>query len=133
MRNVDDYLSLPYHVTVIRDEDESGPGWFARVEELDGCMTQVRSLGQLEERLRDAMASWIEAVLEDGDDVPLPRQDDTYPSSGKFLVRVPKTLHRALADEAERDGVSLNQFVVAALAAAVAWRRPGHTAPSMPA
>lgn len=36
--------------------------------------------------------------------------------SGKFNVRVPKSLHAALASEAESEGVSLNQLVVAKLA-----------------
>ena len=36
--------------------------------------------------------------------------------SGKFNVRVPKSLHAALANEAEAEGVSLNQLVVAKLA-----------------
>src|SRR5207244_4341206 len=36
--------------------------------------------------------------------------------SGKFNVRVPKSLHAALAREAEAEGVSLNQLVVAKLA-----------------
>lgn len=36
--------------------------------------------------------------------------------SGKFNVRIPKSLHAALAREAEAEGVSLNQLVVAKLA-----------------
>lgn len=36
--------------------------------------------------------------------------------SGKFNVRVPKSLHAVLASEAEAEGVSLNQLVVAKLA-----------------
>ena len=36
--------------------------------------------------------------------------------SGKFNVRVPKSLHAALASEAEAEGVSLNQLVLAKLA-----------------
>ncbi len=36
--------------------------------------------------------------------------------SGKFVVRLPKSLHAALAFEAEDEGVSLNQLVVAKLA-----------------
>jgi hypothetical protein len=35
--------------------------------------------------------------------------------SGKFNVRIPKTLHAALATEAEAEGVSLNQLVLAKL------------------
>ena len=40
--------------------------------------------------------------------------------SGKFVVRVPKSLHAALAAEAEVEGVSLNQLVVAKLAVQLA-------------
>jgi predicted HicB family RNase H-like nuclease len=35
--------------------------------------------------------------------------------SGKFVVRVPKSLHAALAAEAQTEGVSLNHLVVAKL------------------
>ena len=40
--------------------------------------------------------------------------------SGKFVVRIPKSLHAALATEAEVEGVSLNQLVVAKLAVQLA-------------
>ena len=40
--------------------------------------------------------------------------------SGKFVVRVPKSLHAALAAEAAVEGVSLNQLVVAKLAVQLA-------------
>ncbi len=43
-------------------------------------------------------------------DVPLPNSADRY--SGKFVVRVPKSLHRSLAAAAEREGVSLNQYAL---------------------
>jgi len=41
----------------------------------------------------------------------------TPKKSGKFVVRLPKSLHAALEREAKREGVSLNQLVVAKLAA----------------
>ena len=37
--------------------------------------------------------------------------------SGKFLVRLPRSLHAALAREAKEEGVSLNQLVVSRLSA----------------
>ena len=39
----------------------------------------------------------------------------TPKKSGKFVVRMPRSLHAALEAEAEREGVSLNQLVVAKL------------------
>jgi hypothetical protein len=42
--------------------------------------------------------------------------------SGRLLVRMPGTLHAELAREADREGVSLNAFIVAALSGAVSWR-----------
>jgi len=39
--------------------------------------------------------------------------------SGKFSVRLPKSLHRDLVTRAEQEGVSLNQYITAALGRAV--------------
>jgi HicB family len=44
--------------------------------------------------------------------------------SGRLLVRMPRSLHAELAQAAEREQVSLNQFITLALAAAVGWRQP---------
>jgi RNA polymerase sigma-B factor len=46
--------------------------------------------------------------------------------SGRLLLRMPQSLHAELADAAEREEVSLNQFITNALAAAVSWH---HDAP----
>jgi hypothetical protein len=44
--------------------------------------------------------------------------------SGKLLVRMPRSLHAELVRASEREGTSLNAYIVAALSASVAWRRP---------
>jgi antitoxin HicB len=116
-RTLDEYLSLPYHVEVIRDDDGENPGWVARVIELPGCITQGDTFEELGEMIEDAMRGWIGVALEDGIPVPEPKPDEDY--SGKFVVRVPRSLHRQLAEAAEREGVSLNQFINVALGIAV--------------
>ena len=63
------------------------------------------------------MYSWIEIGLEDGQPIPEPIEAESY--SGKFVVRVPRSLHRQLVEAAERDNVSLNTFVTAALARSI--------------
>jgi len=112
-RNVDDYMRLPYTIEVIRDDDEENPGWVARVVELPGCITQGDTFEELGEMIEDAMRGWIEVALEDGIPIPEPRPVEEY--SGKFVIRVPRSLHRELVQVAEREGVSLNAFVSAAL------------------
>jgi predicted HicB family RNase H-like nuclease len=85
-------------------------------------MTQGDSVAEAVEMIQDAMAGWIEIALADGTPVPEPRRMDEY--SGKFVVRVPSSLHRDLVRAAEREGVSLNQFAVVALARAVGPAAP---------
>ena len=55
------------------------------------------------------MEELIEKKITDGAIVPEPINERQF--SGKFNVRVPKTLHANLAMEAEKEGVSLNQYI----------------------
>jgi hypothetical protein len=42
--------------------------------------------------------------------------------SGRLLLRMPRSLHGALTEAAERDGTSLNQFITGTLASAIGWK-----------
>lgn len=118
-RTLDEYMSLPYTVSMKEDAwDDGTPGWFVWVDELPGCMSQGRSPGEAYERVRDAMLGWLSVALEDGSEIPEPQPEH----SGQFMLRLPKSLHGELARRARLEGVSLNQFVTAALAGAVGWR-----------
>jgi len=111
------YLSLPYTIEVIRDNDEENSGWVAKVVELPGCITQADSFEELGEMIRDAIRGWIEVGLEAGIPIPEPNTREDY--SGKFVVRVPKYLHRELVKTAARENVSLNTFISTTLGKAV--------------
>lgn len=116
-RSVEAYLALPYTIEVHKDESEGELAYVASVVELPGCLTQADTFEEVEAMVQDAMRAWIESALEDGIPVPEPRRTEEF--SGKFVVRVPRTLHRQLATAAERDGVSLNAYVSTTLAQAV--------------
>lgn len=119
----DDYLALPYGVTLIPDRDDDGrSGWVAEILDLPGCISQGDTPDQAVGRVRDAMAGWISVALEDGREIPPPRNAVDRAYSGKFLVRLPASLHAELARQAEREEVSLNQLVATALAGFVGWR-----------
>jgi antitoxin HicB len=119
-RTLEYYMGLPYSIEVIRDSDDENPGWVARVKELPGCITQADSFEELEGMIRDALRSWIEVALEDGIPIPEPRFEEDY--SGKFVIRLPKSLHRELVEQSEQEGVSLNTWVIQILAKSVGTR-----------
>ena len=60
--------------------------------------------------LKEAMEGWIEAKIEGGFEVPMPIGEEKF--SGKFVIRIPKSLHYKLSVEAEQEGVSLNQYAL---------------------
>jgi len=108
------YMSLKYKVQFI--ESESG-GYFAEIPDLPGCMTHAETFEELPSMIEDAKKAWIETRLEKGLPVPEPSEEEEY--SGKFVVRMLKSLHAKLAEQAKKEGVSLNQYVVSLLAEAI--------------
>lgn len=110
MKNVEDYMNLPYNYIVQPINDESGSYFYAHILELDGCQSTGETFEEAYENLKEAMRGWIETKLEAGFDVPLPVGYDDF--SGKFIVRIPKSLHYRLSVEAEQEGVSLNQYAL---------------------
>lgn len=108
--DVKEYLNLPYNYIIQPIEDESGFYYYARVLELDGCQSDGDTFDEAYENLREAMRGYIETKLANGYDIPKPQSVDDY--SGKFVVRIPKSLHQSLAIEAEKEGVSLNQYAL---------------------
>jgi len=99
-----------YPFTVQKDE----MGYYITVPDLKGCSTWVTSLDELEQTLYEAKLAWIEAALEKGINIPKPTEESEF--SGKFLVRCPRTIHKRLVENARKEGVSLNQYVVSILA-----------------
>jgi antitoxin HicB len=112
------YMSLPY--TIVLRPDEEGD-FIARVQELPGCSAHGSDRNEALNNLQDVQQAWIEECLESGQDIPEPEPEDELPS-GKWLQRVPRTLHKKLTDLAKSEEVSLNQLVTSVLSEAVAGR-----------
>lgn len=91
--------------------------YVGRVQEIPDCTghgsTEAEAISMLRENLED----WIEFALERNTPIPLPFEE-VLPS-GKWLQRVPKTLHRDLIKCAEGEGVSLNMYVTSCLSRSV--------------
>jgi antitoxin HicB len=121
-RNLDYYRSLPYGITLRKDEEGD---WVARIEELPGCTAHGGTQAEALEKLEEVKTAWIEDAIESGDGIPEPKASEELPS-GKWLQRVPKSLHKSLTEMAKTEGVSLNQFVTTILAEAVGTQRMGY-------
>lgn len=111
-RSPEDYLGRPY-ARVLTPDDESST-YTAEILEFPGCIAQGDTPEEAYGNLESAAAGWIEAALGMGQRIPEP--SDSYSYSGRIALRLPRGLHRRAAQMAERDGTSLNQFLVAAIA-----------------
>ena len=115
-KNLDYYMGLPYTVTVKRGMDDSPEYWIARVIELPHCMTHGATPEEAVTDIEDAKREWLKSNLERGLTIPEPAK-----ATGQFHLRLPPSLHEALVLKAESEGVSINQFMITALARAVGY------------
>ena len=99
---------------------DEGAGFLITLPDLPGCMADGATEAEAIENGRDAFLCWVSAVADMGDLIPVPKfrtvAAGTAEPSGKFVQRVPKSIHAQLAMCAKREGVSLNSLVLAFIA-----------------
>jgi len=108
MRTIDDYMKLPYRMEIVEDTDEGG--YIVSFPDLKGCITCADTIEAAVANAKDAKRAWLEAALEE--ELLIPEPDDMDKYSGQFKLRLPKSLHRQLAEHSKREGVSMNQYCV---------------------
>ncbi len=118
-RDVERYMALPYRVELIPSVEG---GYVARIPDLPGCLSQGETVEEAMAMIRDAQRGWLDVTLENGQPIPEPAGSADY--SGKFTLRVPKRVHRALAEIADAEGVSVNLYAASVLAMAVGEMAP---------
>ena len=112
MKTLNDYLALSYRMEIIRDSDEGG--FVASYPDLPGCITCGETEEDALKNALDAKKAWLEAALEENIEIPEPDSLEAY--SGQFKLRLPRSLHRALAEHSQREGITINQYCVYLLA-----------------
>ena len=106
MKTIEEYMALPYRMEIVPDTDE--PGYTVYFPDLPGCISCGNTIESAVSNATDAKKAWITAALEDNLDIPEPDQLDNY--SGQFKLRIPKSLHKQLAEHSKREGISMNQY-----------------------
>lgn len=120
-KDVEYYMELPYALEVKKISEEDGGGIFMSIPMLKGCMSDGACISEAYENLQKAQKEWIVNMLER--DLPIPEPMSPTDYSGKFIVRLPKSLHKLLAEQSALEGVSLNQYVTTALAYMVGLKK----------
>ena len=101
-------MNLPYKLEIIPDPYEGG--YVARYPDLPGCVSVGNTIEAITENTLDAKKEWLAAAMESGTDIAEPVTVEGY--SGQFKLRLPKSLHRKLAEHSKEEGVSMNQYCV---------------------
>jgi len=109
MRNLEDY---PFEIRPLA-KDEGG-GYLISYPDFNSCISDGETVEEAISNGREALAGMIESLEAWGRPVPAPNSGGV--ASGKFVTRVPKSLHAALTHRAKTEGVSLNTLVLTFIA-----------------
>ena len=112
MKTLNEYLKMPYRMELVEDPDEGG--FVVSYPDLPGCSTCGETVERAITNAQDAKKAWLEAALEEGIEIHEPDSLEEY--SGQFKLRLPRSLHRSLAEHSQREGISMNQYCVYLLA-----------------
>ena len=112
MKTLEEYMKLPYKLEIVPDAEDSG--FVASYPELPGCITCGETIADVAANAEDAKKAWLSVAIEDNIEIAEPESAESY--SGQFKLRLPKTLHKTLAEDSKKEGVSMNQYCVYLLA-----------------
>lgn len=114
-RNVDYFNNLPYKTEIYYEKDDNS--WIAFHPELGkaSCYAIGSSKQEALTSLDEERKSFIELLLNEGKEIPLPIIEDEDLPSGQFVLRIPRSLHKKVKDISQTENISINQFVLYAL------------------
>jgi len=99
---------------------EEDHAYLAEIPDLPGCIADGETPEEAVKALEEVANEWLQVAREEGRPIPDPTRDE---ASGKFVVRLPKSLHRRLQLLARLENVSLNQLVTSLLSEREAEKR----------
>ena len=106
MKTLNEYMALPYKMEIVEDKEEGG--FIVSFPDLPGCITCGETVESAVANAMDAKKAWLEAAMEEGITIHEPDSIEDY--SGQFKLRIPKSLHRLLAEHSKKEGISMNQY-----------------------
>lgn len=111
MLSLEDYKKMDYPNRIEKLSPEDGGGYYITYPDLLGCSSDGETIEEAIKMGEDARICWIETAYEIGKEIPMPfSHRDNF--KGRITVRVPKTMHKELIEEANEEGISLNQYLI---------------------
>lgn len=115
MRDLSQY---PFEIRPLSEED--GGGFLISFTDFSECISDGETMAEAIENGMDALQETIAALENLNMPVPEPGSGGSY--SGKFIQRVPKSIHARLVMRAKQEGVSMNSLVTSILAESLGRR-----------
>jgi antitoxin HicB len=107
-------INVPeYPFTIRHLSKKEGGGYLIQFPDLPGCMSDGETLDEAIANGKDAVQAWLHAAKEMNK--PIPKAGELESQSGKWVQRVPKSIHLRLVNKAREEGVSLNTLVITIL------------------
>ncbi len=113
-----DLTQYPFEIRPLTKEE--GGGFLISFPDFAECISDGETPDEAIQNGMDALRETIAALEDMGFPIPEPGKGGSY--SGKFIQRVPKSLHAHLAIRAKQEGVSMNALVTAFLAESLGKR-----------
>ena len=122
MKHLTDY---PFEIKPLSSEE--GGGFLISYPDFAECISDGETVGEAIANGADALQATIAALK--ANKLPVPQPGSGGVASGKFVARVPKTVHAQLTVRAKSEGVSLNALVLTFIAQGLgASRQVAHDA-----
>lgn len=93
---------------------EEGGGFLISFPDFSECISDGETVDEALRNGREALKATLAALKATGQPAPAPNSGGV--ASGKFVARVPKTIHAQLTTRAKAEGVSLNTLVLTFIA-----------------
>jgi antitoxin HicB len=110
-------IDYPFEIRPLSKEE--GGGYAITFPDLPGCCSDGATPEEAINNGRDALESWLAVAREFGDELAKPFSN----ASGRFVQRVPRSLHAQLIARAKIEGVSLNTLVVSIVSQGLGQRQ----------
>lgn len=105
-------IEYPFEIRPL-SADEGG-GFLISYPDFSECLSDGETVEEALANGKDALKSTIATLR--AKDLPIPAPNSGGIASGKFVARVPKTVHARLATRVKAEGVSLNVLVLSFIA-----------------